>query len=104
MESDMLWSSDALFEKWCENETNVRNEKNKQTKKSNSVSGSKRKSLGSCCKNRMPKTHECITSWCSPRTSLSGYTLNKDGVYLVKHANILTPHTAQNCFLTKDKM
>lgn len=41
-------------------------------------------------------THKCITPRCSPRTSLSGYTLNKDGAHLVTHANIVTPHTAQN--------
>ena len=41
-------------------------------------------------------THEGITPRCSPRTSLSGYTLNKDGAHLVTHANIVTPHTAQN--------
>jgi len=29
VESDMLWSIDALLEKWCEYETIIRNEKNK---------------------------------------------------------------------------
>lgn len=32
-----------------------------------------------------------------PKTrTRSGYTLNKDGVHVVTHANIVTPHTAQN--------
>lgn len=70
--------------------------KNKLRNQSNSVSGSKQNPPGSCCKNMMPKTNECITPRRSPRTSLSGYTLNNNGVYLVTHANILTPHTAQN--------
>lgn len=45
----------------------------------------------------MPKTHTRVyNAAMHPQTSLSGYTLNKDGVYLVTHANIVTPHTAQN--------
>lgn len=53
----------------------------------------------------MPKTHTHARAQVyNAATPQSGYTLNKDGVDLVTHANVATPHTAQNKTADLDQM
>lgn len=88
----MLWSIDGLFETWCDNETNVRNEEQKNGNlikfsvciKTNETSWIMLQEY-----ENAKYTQKCVfvtfqQLW---ESSLSGYQLNNDALHLVTHAN-----------------
>lgn len=78
------------LKKCCDNEINVRNEKQKQTKsiKFSVWTKNKKQNLLDHAARIWRWKHTCVFVYNAAR--LSGSTLNKDGLDLVVHANIVT--------------